>query len=472
MKNAVILASFFVLSVLACKNDKNVETSKMPKIDLKEIRQRGNLVVVTDYNSTNYFIYRGQPMGFQYDLLKELEKHLGIKLEIKVNNDLEDNFECLTEGSCDLIALNLTITKERKKIVSFTEPHSQTRQVLVQRRPDNWTKMSKKERDLSVIRNQLMLANKDIEIYVQKNSSHAARLKNLSDEIGDSIRVIEVDEDAETLVGKVASGEIDFTVCDENVAKVNQTYYPNIDIQTSVSFPQYLAWAVRPDSRELLEEINKWMAEFKNTRKYASIYNKYFKNNKSATIVSSDYYALNSGRISMYDEVVKQNADKIGWDWRLISSVIYQESRFNPNARSWAGAYGLMQLMPSTGKRFGVDDSSSPESNIRAGVKFLKWLDDRLKDDVPDEEERVKFILASYNVGMGHILDAMALAEKNGRSPKKWEDNVEYYLRKKSDRKFYTDPVVKHGYCRGNMPANYAKEIMERYEHYKNIIPG
>ena len=472
MKNVIILAGFFVLSVLACKNDKNVETNKMPKIDLKEIRQRGNLVVVTDYNSTNYFIYRGQPMGFQYDLLKELEKHLGITMEIKVNNDLEDNFECLTEGSCDLIALNLTITKERKKIVSFTEPHSQTRQVLVQRKPDNWIKMSKKERDLSVIRNQLMLANEDIKIYVQKNSSHAARLKNLSDEIGDSIQVIEVDEDVEILVAKVASGEIDYTVCDENVAKVNQTYYPNIDIQTSVSFPQYLAWAVRPDSKELLEEINKWMADFKNTRKYAGIYNKYFKNNKSATMVNSDYYALNSGRISMYDEVVKQNADQIGWDWRLISSVIYQESRFNPNARSWAGAYGLMQLMPSTGKRFGINDSSSPESNIKAGIKFLKWLDDRFKEEVPDDEERVKFILASYNVGMGHILDAMALAEKNGKSPKKWEDNVEYFLIKKTDRKYYTDPVVKHGYCRGNMPVNYAREILERYEHYKNIIPG
>ncbi|MBN1182253.1 MAG: transporter substrate-binding domain-containing protein [Bacteroidales bacterium] len=472
MKNLVILASIFVLSVFACKNDKNLETNKIPHIDLNEIRQRGSLVVVTDYNSTNYFIYRGQPMGFQYDLLKELEKYLDIKMDIRVNNDLGDNFDCLVEGSCDLIALNLTITKERKKIVSFTEPHSQTRQVLVQRKPENWTKMSKKERDLSVIRNQLMLANEDIEIYVQKNSSHAARLKNLSDEIGDSIRVIEVDEDAEILVGKVASGEIDYTVCDENVAKVNQTYYPNIDIQTSVSFPQYLAWAVRPDSKELLEEINKWMSEFKNSKKYAIIYNKYFKNTKSADIVNSDYYALNSGRISIYDETVKQYSEQIGWDWRLVSSVIYQESRFNPTARSWAGAYGLMQLMPATAKRFGVDSSSSPESNIRAGIRFLKWLDDRFKDEVPNEEERIKFVLASYNVGMGHIMDAMALANEHGKNTKKWEDNVEFYLIKKTDPKYFTDPVVKHGYCRGNIPAAYTREILERYEHYKNIVPS
>lgn len=462
------IVTFFLLS---CKIDKKVEENVIPDIDLSDIRKRGYMVAVTDYNSTNYFIYRGQPMGFQYDLLKELEKHLDLKLNIIVDNDLSNNFKCLNDGSCDLIAINLTVTKERKEIVDFTEAHSQTRQVLVQRKPENWIKLSKRERDLSVIRNQLDLAKEDIVIYVQSNSSFATRLKNLSDEIGDTIRMIEVDEEAEQLIAKVASGEIDYTVCDENVARVNQTYYPNIDIQTSISFPQYMGWAVRKGSDEMLSEINTWMKDFKKTKKYRILYNKYFKNSKSASIVRSEYYSLSSGKISQYDEAVKKYAADIGWDWRLVSSVIYQESRFKPHARSWAGAYGLMQLMPSTARRFGVYESSSPEMNIKAGTRFIKWLDNQLKKNgVKDDEERIKFILASYNIGMGHILDAMALAEKHGKNPAKWEDNVEYFLIKKAERDYFNDPIVKYGYARGIMPVNYTREILERYEHYKNVI--
>lgn len=471
MKKFVMLVVIFCCIVLSCKHDKKQEGNQIPHIDLTEIKKRGYLIAVTDYNSTNYFIYRGQPIGFQYDLLKELEKHLGVKLTIIVNNDIGSNFRCLNDGSCDLIALNLTITKERKQFVDFTKPHSQTRQVLVQRKPENWYKLTKRERDLSVIRNQLRLAEKDIIIYVQKKSSYVARLKNLSDEIGDTIRMIEVDEETEQLIAKVASGKIEYTVCDENVARVNQTYYPNIDIQTSISFPQYLAWAVRKGSAELLYEINNWLTEFKKTKKYRILYNKYFKNPKSASIVQSDYYALNSGKISMYDEAIKKYAAEIGWDWRLVASIIYQESRFKPTARSWAGAYGLMQIMPSTAKRFGISESSPPEMNIKAGTQFIQWLDRRLEKEVRDDEERIKFVLASYNIGLGHILDAMALAKKYGRNPRKWEDNVEYYLEKKSERKFFTDPVVKYGYCRGSMPVLYTKEILERYDHYKNIIP-
>ena len=123
---------------------------------------------------------------------------------------------------------------------------------------------------------------------------------------------------------------------------------------------------------------------------------------KSAEIVKSDYFTISSGKISAYDQAIRRYSDQIDWDWRLVASMIYQESRFDPNARSWAGAYGLMQLMPTTARRFGVNHNSSPEQHIRAGIQYIKWLQDRFEDRVPDENERIKFILAAYNVGYGH----------------------------------------------------------------------
>lgn len=427
-------------------------------------------MAVTDYNSTNYFIYRGKPMGYQYELLKRLAEHLDVELEIKVNRDLQESFKSLQNGELDVLAFNLTVTEERKSQFNFTVPYTQTRQVLVQRKPENWRQMTHREIELSVVRNQLELKGKVI--YVRANSSYEQRLRNLNEEIGGGIKIIEKDNySEEQLISLVARGEIDYTICDENIAKVNSTYYPNIDVKTAISFPQNLAWGVPKGADSLLIAINTWLEGFKGTLDYALIYNKYFKNRKSAIIWKSDYYTISSGKISPYDDLIRHYSQTIDWDWRLLASLIYQESRFKPRARSWAGAYGLMQLMPSVIRRFGVENKSSPEDNIQGGVKFLDWLDNQIKKKgIKDEEERRKFVLASYNVGLGHILDARRLAEKYGKDPDIWYDNVEVYILKKSNPEYYNDEVVYYGYARGTETYNYVRQILDRYEHYKNII--
>ena len=464
-----VIIILIIISLNTCK--KRQKESFVNLNSIEKIQKRGTLIAVMDFNSTNYFIYRGEPMGYQYELLQLLADHLGVKLEVKVENDIDKNFEMLQRKECDIIAINLTITKERSKVIDFTYPHSQTHQVLVQRKPDNWKQLTEEELEKKTLRNQLDLAGKVI--YVQKGSSYAERIMNLSDEIGDSIKLIEkADKEVEELIELVSNGEIDFTVADENVALVNQIYYPNIDVNTAVSFPQNLAWGLRKGDDQLKNEINNWLKEFKNSTEYALIYNKYFKNPRSVRIVESDFYAINSCKVSTYDEFIKKYSKDINWDWRLLASLIYQESRFKPNAKSWAGAYGLMQLMPTTARRFGVNSKSSPEKQIKAGVDFIKWLDKRFeKRGITDEEEKIKFILASYNVGLGHILDARRLAEKEGRNPDVWEKSVDEYILKKSNPKYYKDPVVKYGYCRGSETYNYVYQILDRYEHYKNIIP-
>ncbi|MBN1132888.1 MAG: transporter substrate-binding domain-containing protein [Bacteroidales bacterium] len=436
--------------------------------DLDEIRAKGKLTVVTEYNSISYFIYRGQPMGYQYQMLQELANYLDLDLDVRVSNNLDQNFRELASGEVDLIAMNLTVTADRSEQVNFTAPHLQTRQVLVQRKPGNWEVMNKKQVEDWLIRNQLELAGKTV--YVQKGSVYASRLRSLSNEIGGGIHIREVEVESEQLIHRVALGEIDYTVCDENVGLVNATYFPELDVQTAISFPQNVAWAVRFGSAELKNEIDSWLMDFTRSRKYAIIYNKYFRNQHSVNIINSDYYALGSGKISKYDEIIRKESETIGWDWRLISSMVYQESRFNPEALSWAGAYGLMQLMPNTAQRYGVTPASSTESQIRAGLSFIKWLDELFSKTIPDKEERIKFVLASYNIGYGHIQDARNLAEKFGDNPNVWDESVNEWLLKKSEPQYYNDPVVKYGYARGVETYNYVKQVLNRYDHYKNIV--
>ncbi len=460
----VLLVFLFISSGIYFEKSQEID---IISDDFDIIKEKGKIVVLTDFNSTSYFIYRGQPMGYQYEMLQEMADYLGLQLEVIVSNDLNHSFNKLENGDVDLIAANLTITKQRKKIMDFTVPHSITRQVLVQRKPVKWEILDKKTIESSLVRDQLDLAGKTV--YVQANSSHALRLRNLSDEIGEKINIVETDEEVEHLISLVANGEIDYTVSDENVAQVNQYYYQNIDVETPLSFNQNLAWAVRKNSGKLLKEINDWLAYFKESSEYKHIYAKYYQNNRSAHIIDSDYYTLSSGRISAYDDYIKTYSEEIGWDWRLIASMMYQESRFKPDVRSWAGAFGLMQMMPSTASKFGITPSSSYEQQIRAGIKFLRWLEQRL-DFIEDPAEKIKFTLAAYNVGLGHIIDARNLAEKNGANPDIWEDSVDKYLLSKSDPKFYNDPVVKYGYCRGKETYAYVRDIMERYEHYRNLI--
>ncbi len=449
---------------------KTEEKSSKKVTSLEKIRKSGTIKVVFDFNSTNYFIYRGEPMGYQYELMKIFAEHIGVELDSRVCNDIEKSFDDLISKKCDILAYNLTKTKERDAIIDFTVPHSTTRQVLVQKKPKGWKSMNDSELSDSLIRNQLDLAGK--KIYVQKNSAYANRLKNLSDEIGDTIFIVESDSlEVEELIALVASEEIKYTISDENVALVNKTYYPNLDVQTAISFPQSLAWGVREGDDSLRMVINKWLIEFKKGNKYRIIYNKYFKNRRSASIQRSDFYTINSGKISKYDECIKNYSKIAEIDWRLLASLIYQESRFVPNVKSWAGAYGLMQLMPSTAARFGVNKESSPTQNIKAGVLFIQWLDKRLINiGIEDKNERIKFMLASYNTGLGHVLDARRLAKKYGKNPNIWDNNVDDYILKKSNPKYYKDSIVKFGYCRGQETYLYVSQIIDRYKQYKNLI--
>jgi membrane-bound lytic murein transglycosylase F len=177
---------------------------------------------------------------------------------------------------------------------------------------------------------------------------------------------------------------------------------------------------------------------------------------------------INFNQISVYDSLIKFYSKEINWDWRLLASLIYQESRFNSKVTSQAGAYGLMQMMPVTQKFFGIDITVSPEEQIEAGVKYIKFLNIMFKNSINNKNERIKFILASYNIGAGHVFDAQRLAIKQHRNPHRWFKNVEQSLLSKSKPENYNDTInVRNGYCSGIETYKFVQEIVERYEMFK-----
>ncbi len=466
----IILLLLLIFQV-SCKPKPQEKTHKTKPSDFNKILKRGKLIAITGYNPYSYFIYKGQLLGYEYELLKRLCKDFNLDLKIKVVKNMNKMFEMLENGEGDLIAFNLTVTKKRKDKYAFSLPLSTTKQVLVQKMPDNWRKLTRDQIEKKLIRNPLKLEGKTV--VVRNASSYIQRLKNLSDEIGGGINIKIADPNltVDDLIKMVANGEIDFTVADKNVAHLNEAFYPNIDANTELSFSQKIAWAFRKNSTKLVSAVDKWLVEIKKKPDFYVIYNKYFKNRTAyRKRLNSDYLSYDGGKISKYDKSIKAFADTLRWDWRLLASLIFQESQFDPNAKSWVGAVGLMQVMPNTAKDYNIFKLEIPKQNMEAGVQHLLWLKKYWKKEIQDSSEMQKFVLASYNIGLGHIEDARKLAKKYGGNPNVWTDNVEKYLLLKSQRKYFTDPVVRNGYARGIETVKYVKEILERYHHYLQLI--
>lgn len=438
--------------------------------DLEDIKKDGVLRALVVYSSTSYFLYRGEAMGFEYELLKRLAAHLNLKLEIIISDDLDSEFEVLNRGDVDMIAHGMTITNQRKWEVDFTDYLYLTRQVLVQKNPDNYRDLSWNSWQKELIHDAIELTNDTISIRL--NSAYYERLMSLSNEIGGNIIIDTLDSELSTgeIIDMVADGKIKYTIADENLAKINASYKPILNIDVPISLSQRIAWVTRKKSRKFRNVINKWIKAQRNTTDYRVIYNKYFKNKRSFQRRSkSEYYSLKNNQISKYDKLIKIHSKKIGWDWRLLASLIYQESKFDPGANSWVGAKGLMQVMPATAISLGIKNLSDPNESIRGGATYLNQIYGQFIE-VSDSLNRIKLTMASYNCGLGHVLDAQRLAEKNGLDPNIWTDNVESMLLDLSLPKNYNKPFIKYGYVRGSEPVMYVDKVFERYEQYKTFI--
>ena len=449
-------------------SDKGVPVIKR---DLEEIRSEGKLRALVAYSATGYFLYKGQPMGYEYELLKRLAEHLNLELEVRVVQDLDQMLEILQNGQVDLVAHGLAITRERKEEVAFTDYLYLTKQVLVQRKPANWRSMTLDQIRATLVQDPVDLIGDTVS--VRKNSSYLNRLENLSREIGGTIVIdtLEGNLSTDEIIKMVVDKRIKYTVADWNLAHINASSYPILDVSVPVSFSQRIGWAVRKNARGLQAALDAWIAQEKKSDEFYYIYNKYFENRRSFNRrIRSEFYSLAEGRISPYDSLIQTQAAALGWDWRLLASQVYQESRFDANATAWTGARGLMQLMPSTAEELGVSDPSQPEQSLEGGVRYLHQLRGAF-EEIPDSLQQIKFTLAAYNCGLGHVQDARRLAATRGLDPDRWDQNVDQMILALSYPKNYYNEVVQYGYLRGVEPYRYVKQIFERYAHYESLIP-
>jgi membrane-bound lytic murein transglycosylase F len=455
--------------------------------DWAKIKEGGTLVVLAPYNSTTYFLYRGEPLGYEYELLRTFAQENGLSLRIEVVTNQKSLFQRLNRGEGDVVAARLIPEEDDKTRISFTHALYRTEPALVQQKtaPDNSnlsepakTEIESEPSDVKtdeieisarLITRPAQLAGR--EVTLPEGSAYHKTLIELENEISGDIEVVEVGgkTDDEALVAKVAKGDVEYTVVQDNIATLKESYFTNLKIRPIVGASHKVAWAVRKNAPALLDKLNSWITEKKNTPLFNVLYKKYFTDRRAyKERVESEYLTSTTGKLSQYDSLLKRFATELNWDWRLLAAQAFQESRFKPAARSWAGATGLLQLMPATAREYGVKNALDPEDNVRGAVKFLVWLTKYWRK-IPNEDERLKFILASYNTGAGHVEDAQRLTEKYGGNPQAWND-VAYWLLQKSKVQYSTDSVVKYGFCRGIEPVTYVSLILERFNHYKQFV--
>jgi len=428
--------------------------------DLPQIQKRGVLRALTLYSSTSYFIYRDKEMGYEYELCSQLADALGLKLKMIAVPNMHDLIDSLESGAGDIIAYNVPISRYNKNDYIFCGREFLTHQVLVQ----------DKNKKSGIVDDVTQLIGK--KIVVQKGTSYQKRLENLNNEIGGGILIRAIDEDSistEELISRVASGEFDYTVADNVVANLNKTYFKNLNVNLRISFPQHSYWVVRKKSPLLAIKVNEWFRKNVHGEEYESISKKYFEISKGPSSFHITGLILSKGgTISPYDDLFKKLGRKYDWDWRLLASIAYQESSFEPKAVSWAGAKGLMQVMPRTAVNYGLNPDSLfyPEVNVLAAVRLLRDIRKSLKF-IRKDDQHIKLILAGFNSGLGHIFDARALTRKYGKDPNIWDNgNVGYYVMLKSQPKFYEDAVCKQGYLRGEETASFVTEVWTRYQYY------
>ena len=438
-----ILAGLLVLIVLCY-------FSFFPNLSREGIEQRlEEITVLTRNNANCYYIYREQPMGFEYELAQAFAEYMGLELEVKTKS-WNDLLKTVNTQKAEIVAAGMTITPERRQKASFSDPYMDIQQqVILHRRNygiENIRDLDRKK------------------VHVREGTTYQSRLQEINQSRDINIDIVtHQDIPTQELIRKVGRKQIKFTIADSNIAYLNRRYYPNIKVAFPIQEKQSLGWAVGKGDTELLRHINEFFRKIKETGLYGKIYEKYY-----ANVNIFDYFDLKKfhqrlqTRLPRYQGFIKYYAEKYGFDWKLIAAVVYQESHFNPRARSYTGVRGLMQVTLDTAQEVGISNRLDPEQSIRGGVKYLDKLYSRW--DEIQGRDRLYFALASYNIGYGHVRDAQKIAQEKGLDPKKWS-SLKKTLPLLRIKKYYKN--TKYGYARGTEPVRYIRHIKTYYDILK-----
>jgi membrane-bound lytic murein transglycosylase F len=478
-KSNILLASVLFLAIsTGCEEQESVELSYMegsPELsltvtepvdrDLVDIQRSGVLRMITHYSSNTYFLHQGIEVGFEYELLREFARENDLALEVVIIGSDENPYDLLNSGEGDVIAANYTITPERKNIVSFTRPYNLVDQVIVvssdlEDKPETIDDLVESQLPVTVIR----------------NSSYYHKLMELRQEGYDlNLQVVSDDLDTETLLLQIINGRIKATVSDDNMFRATSQYMYGLEEGPRIAENDTIAWAIRNNSPDLETAMNRFLHrhfrftadrdEPRRSELLNVLRERYFETGPQiAEYFNPDWHYQTTGLISPYDYLIQEVADSLDLDWLMLTSMIAQESKFNPSSKSWAGAVGLMQILPRFSE-IEYENLYDPEINIWEGAKIIREHLDHYA--YLDSLNQWAFALATYNVGQGHMADARRLVIDQNKNPNEWE-NVADALLKLMQRRYYQD--ARYGYARGIETVQYVHEIRNRYRMYERIM--
>ncbi len=421
--------------------------------DLDAIKKRGTLRVLTRNNAVSFYLYKGNRDGFDYELAKGFAKSQGLTLEIVLAPSYDALLPMLKAGRGDFIAASLTATPERAKEVDFTKPYLFVKELVVQR------KGKAPLTSLEQLKGRV--------VTVRKSSSYAERLRPLAKQYGFTLADADEESEVEDLLADVDDGVSDVTVADSHFFQAEAMFRKELEAPLELSGEAPIAFAVRKENPKLKATLDAWIAKVYRGTEY-NMLKKHCFENKGALSEARELATNKTGNISQFDPLIQKYSQVYGFDWRLMSAQAWRESRFDPKAVSFAGALGLFQVMPATGKELGFTKLKDPEQGTQAGIKYMSQLVKRVEPSIPIDE-RVRFALAGYNAGFGRVQDARRLAAELKLNPDVWAGNVEKAMGLMARPKYARR--VRTGFCRCQEPVDYVRVIENKYESFVQIVP-
>jgi len=419
-------------------------------VDLDSVVRRGTLRIITREATTTYFRYRGRRLGFEYELAEAFARRLNVHLEIVVPPTWDDVVPWLMAGKGDIAAPGFLVSPGLARGAVAARAYDTASPAIVTRS------------GRGTIQDVDDLAGRTA--HVRQNSAAHRALVHLNERLGGKIDIVASACDPEVLLADVARGKIDVAVVPRRLARIEQAYRPDLSVGATIGAPDSVAWLVRPNSPHLRDAVDRFFAESLATPFYRDLHEKYFDHAGRYIVYRLSRDGARSGwKFTSYDPAIRRAAGKFGLDWLLLAAQMYQESKFDPLAESWMGATGLMQLMPGTASILGIHDPWNPYQNIEGGARYLARLIARF--DTLDVEDAIAFGLASYNAGLGHVLDARAVAREEGLDPDRWAGNVEVTMPLLADERYYSR--ARFGYVRGSETTRYVSEILQRWRTFQ-----
>jgi len=423
-------------------------SSRHPSL-LDRIEEDGRLIVVTRNNPTTYYEERHGPTGYEFELVKSFADYLEVELELVVVDNLQDAMDALASGKAHISAAGFTKEQTSGYPVVYGPTYSSISEQIVYR-----LRTPKPESIEDLLQGRLMVPAK---------SRHARTLRHWQKSELPSLSWRESSElDASDLLQMVSDRELDFTLVNSNEFRLMRAYLPNLDVAFTLGEIQTVAWVMPKQADDSLRDKTfDFFYRPETGVLMAELSERFYGHVGQFDYVGAHRFLRHSRRIlPRYRDNFVKAADEYGFDWRLLAAMGYQESHWNPRARSFTGVRGIMMLTLRTASEVGVSNRLDPAQSIDGGSKYLAGLRDRIAESVR-EPDRTWMALAAYNVGFGHLEDARRLAEKMGRNPDLWID-VKKILPLLTQQRYYKQ--TRYGYARGQEPVTYVQNIRRYYD--------